>query len=306
MAVKFQDYYQTLGVPRDASAEQIQRAYRKLAKQYHPDHNKSPEAEARFKQVNEAYEVLKDPTKRQRYDQLGKNWQAGQDFRPPPGFEDFGGFEFRGGPNAHGFSFHGGGQFSDFFEALFGQHFRRAGGGSADRGGAGDPFAGFSQRQQAQPQEQEAAITVSLHEAHHGSSRSLQLQGPDGTRSIEVQIPPGTKPGQKIRLRGQHLLLKVNVAPDPRFSIDGHHLTTDVAVSPATAALGGEVDVPTLDGHVTMTIPAGTSSGGKLRLKGKGLGGKGDLFVRLRITVPKTMTDEQRKLYEQLRELEKK
>ncbi|MCC6680580.1 MAG: DnaJ domain-containing protein [Phycisphaeraceae bacterium] len=302
MAVKFQDYYQTLGVPRDATAEQIQRAYRKLAKQYHPDRNKGLEAESKFKQVSEAYEVLKDPAKRQRYDQLGENWQAGQEFRPPPGFE---GFEFRGGPNAHGFSFHGGGQFSDFFEALFGQHMRRAGGASG-----GDPFAGFAHQHDhfrgRGPQEQEAAITVSLHEAHHGCSRSLQLQGPDGNKTIEVQIPPATKPGQKIRLRGQHLLLKVNVAPDPRFSIDGHNLTTEIAVSPATAALGGEVDVPTLDGDVTLTVPPGATSGGggKLRLKGKGLGGKGDLFVRLRIAVPKTLTDEQRKLYEQLKKLD--
>lgn len=295
MAVKFQDYYETLGVKRDASPDDIQRAYRKLARQYHPDVNKSPEAEAKFKQASEAYEVLKDAEKRRKYDTLGANWKAGQEFRPPPG-SGFEGFEFRSGDGAHGFNFRGGGQFSDFFEALFGQHMRGTPGS--------DPFSGFSQQHDNFRGEQEAEISVSLTEAHRGSTRSLTLQTPQGNKSIDVKIPAGTKPGQKVRLRGEGLVLKINVASDPRFTVDGADLVTDVPVSPALAALGGKVDVPTLDGNVTMTIPAGTSSGAKLRLKDKGIGGKGDLFARIRIVIPKKLTEAERKLYEQLRDLD--
>jgi len=304
MAVKFQDYYETLGVKRDASQEAIQRAYRKLARQYHPDMNKSPEAEAKFKQASEAYEVLKDAEKRKKYDTLGRNWKAGQEFRPPPGsgFEGFENFEFQGGNGAHGFHFRGGGQFSDFFEALFGQHM------GAPGSSGHDPFAGFSQAHDRDDfRGQEAEISISLTEAHRGTTRALTLQSPDGsTKTIDVKIPGGTKPGQKIRLRGEGLLLKIHVAPDPRFTIDGADLVADVPISPALAALGGKVDVPTLDGDVTMTLPPGTSSGAKLRLKNKGLGGKGDLFARVKIVIPKKLTDQERELYEKLRELDQK
>src|SRR5690606_2072499 len=226
MAVKFQDYYETLGVKRDASPEQIQRAYRKLARQYHPDVNKSAEADAKFKQASEVYEVLKDPEKRRKYDRLGKNWKAGQEFRPPPGsgFEGFENFEFRSAPgDGRGFQFRGGGQFSDFFEALFGEQMRR---------GGRDPFAEFTGgATHAPPREQEAEIVISLTEAHRGTTRSLTLQNPDGsTKTIDVKIPAGTRAGQKIRLRGEGLVLKVNVAPDPRFTVEGGNLTTDVAI----------------------------------------------------------------------------
>ncbi len=326
MAVKFQDYYDTLGVPRDASQEQIQQAYRKLARQHHPDVNKGPEAEAKFKQISEAYEVLKDPEKRKRYDKLGKDWKHGQEFRPPPGFEDIH-FEFGGNGRGGGFSFQPGGQFSDFFEALFGdtggargrggfggrsgfeQMFRQAErGGGGGRSGAGPRGAGGAPG--AQP-EQEAELTISLHEAFHGTTRRLDLQGPEGRKTVDVKVPPGTTSGSKIRLRGQGLVLKVNVAPDPRFEVHGRDLTTEVTIQPWQAALGDKVEAPTPEGKVTLTVPAGTSSGAKLRLRGKGMPARGkhaepgDLFVRVMIGVPKSLTDEQRRLYEQLKKLER-
>lgn len=297
MSVKFKDYYETLGVARDAAADEIKRAYRKLAQQFHPDRNKEADAEKKFAEVGEAYEVLSDPEKREKYDRLGADWKAGQDFRPPPGYEHA---HFRGGPGS------GGGGFetvdaSDFFEALFGGAPRGPGGRShfeemfRQAGSAGPASAGPAQRQ-----EQQADLTVSLTEAHHGTTRRLNLQGPDGQQSIEVKVPAGTKPGSKLRLREHGLLLKIHVAPDPRFEIAGNHLTTDIKLSPWEAALGAKVDVPTLDGTVTMTIPPGTGSGGRLRLSEKGLGGKGDLFVRIQIAVPKELTDTERKLFEQL------
>lgn len=292
MSVKFKDYYDTLGVARDAGADEIKRAYRKLAQQFHPDRNKEPDAEKKFAEVGEAYEVLSDPEKREKYDRLGANWKAGQDFRPPPGYEHA---HFRGG-GGHGFET---ADFSDFFESIFGgaprgrggrshfeEMFRQAGGASAG----------------ARPvQEQQADLTISLTEAHHGTTRRLDLQGPDGHQTIDVKVPAGTKPGSKLRLREHSLLLKIHVAPDPRFEIAGTNLTTDVKLSPWEAALGAKVDVPTLDGTVTMTIPPGTSSGGRLRLSEKGLGGKGDLFVRVQIAVPKELTDTERDLFEQLK-----
>jgi len=296
--MKFQDYYQTLGVKRDASQDEIQRAYRKLARQYHPDLNQSEDASEKFKQVGEAYEVLKDPEKRERFDTLGENWKAGQDFRPPPGWE--GQFRGAGGPGTGGFQFEAGGQFSDFFEAIFSQ-MGGGPGGSPGGGGHGQGFGG----PQARPL-QEAPISISLHEAFHGTTRSLDLQGPQGRKTLEVKIPAGTTQGSKIRLAGEGLILKVSTAPDPRFVLEGRNLTTDVTLAPYQAALGDKVDVPTLDGTVTLNIPAGASSGQKLRLKGKGLPSAkspaGDLFVRLMITVPKTLSDKQRELYEQLRD----
>lgn len=300
MAVKFQDYYQTLGVKRDASQEEIQRAYRKLARKYHPDMNKEPGASDKFKQIGEAYEVLKDPEKRQKYDTLGENWKAGQEFRPPPGWE--GQFRGAGGAGGGGFQFETGGQFSDFFEAIFSQMGGAHGGGRPE--GFGSQFRGAQGRPQAAPM-QEAPISISLHEAFHGSTRSLQLQGPAGQKSVEVKIPPGTTHGAKIRLAGEGLILKVSVAHDPRFTLTGRDLTTDVKLAPWQAALGGKVDVETMQGTVSMNIPAGANSGQKLRLKGKGLpsrkGSPGDLFVRLMIAVPKELTDRERELYEQLK-----
>ena len=312
MAVKFQDYYQTLGLKRDAAADEIKRAYRKLAQQYHPDRNKEADAAEKFSQIGEAYEVLKDPEKRKLYDRYGQNYKAGQDFRPPPGFEGFGGGGGRGrgaGGRAGGFAFEGQ-DMSDFFRQMFGGG---GGGGFGDAAG-GNPFGhghGGGGRATAPPREQEAQITVSLHEAYHGSTRQLHLTDPDsptgGTKKIDVKIPAGVKPGSKVRLKGEHLLLKINVAPDPRFHVEGTQLTTDLTLTPAQAALGTKADVTTLDGTVTLTIPPGTSSGRRLRLAGKGLGpakDRGDLLARVQIAVPKTLTDSQRQLYQQLRELE--
>ncbi len=308
MGVKFQDYYQTLGVKRDASQEEIQRAYRKLARQYHPDMNKDEGADAKFKQVSEAYEVLKDPDKRKRYDTLGANWQAGQEFRPPPGWEG----RFRGAGNpggGGGFQFNAGGQFSDFFEAIFGQMAAGSGGGSGGASGFEEFFGGA--RQQARPQAapmQEAPISISLHEAFHGSTRTLQLQGPSGQKSVEVKIPAGTTHGAKIRLAGEGLILKVTVAHDPRFTLVGRDLTTDLTLAPWQAALGDKAEVQTMEEAVSLNIPAGSSSGQKLRLKGKGLpnpkagADAGDLYVRLMIAVPKPLTDRERELYEQLKD----
>jgi len=306
MPVRFEDYYKTLGVARDATAEQIKRAYRNLARQWHPDRNKSDDAEKKFAQIGEAYEVLSDPEKREKYDRLGSNWKAGQEFRPPPGY---GGFDPSGGGGGGGFTFEGS-QFSDFFESLFG---RGAGGG---RGGGVDLNDLFAQagrggggraggRRVAAEQEHE--LTVSLHEAFHGTTRSLSLQGPGGAKTIDVKIPAGSTNGTKIRLKEHGLMLRVNVADDPRFTLDGRNLTTTVDLTPADAALGGKVEVPTMTGPVTMTVPPGTSSGARLRLKGKGLpspgkqGQPGDLFARTRIVVPKSLSDEQRELYEKLR-----
>lgn len=308
MAVTFQDYYKTLGVKRDASQDDIQRAYRKLARKYHPDMNKESDASERFKQVGEAYEVLKDPEKRKRYDTLGADWKAGQQFRPPPGWEG----QFHGGTggpgNAGGFQFQAGGQFSDFFEAIFGQMAGAHGGGSGASGGAAgfeQMFGGAGHADQRAAPMQEASITLTLDDAFHGSTRRLDLQGPAGRKTVEVKIPQGTTDGAKIRLAGEGLILKINLEKHPRFTLDGRNLTTDASLAPWQAALGDKVDVKTLDGTVSLNIPPGTSSGQKLRLKGKGLpnprGVAGDLFVRLMIAVPKNLGDRERELYEQLK-----
>lgn len=313
MAVKFQDYYQTLGVKRDASQQEIQRAYRKLARQYHPDMNKADDASDKFKQIGEAYEVLKDPEKRKKYDTLGENWKAGQDFRPPPGWEQmFRGGGGRGTSGSGGFEFHSGGQFSDFFEAIFGQMAGAPGSGAPGSGGGrsasfDDLFGSPHQRQHTQQPApmQEAPITITLDEAFHGATRRLDLQGPAGRKTVEIKIPKGTTQGAKIRLAGEGLILKVKVAPHPRFTTVGRDLNTDVKLAPWQAALGDRVDVKTLDGTVSLNVPPGSSSGQKLRLKGKGLpnlkGPAGDLFVRLMIELPKRLTDRERELYEQLK-----
>ncbi len=290
MGVKFQDYYQTLGVARDASQAEIQRAYRQLARKYHPDINKEPGAEAKFKHVGEAYEVLKDPDKRKKYDQLGQDWKAGQDFRPPPGYENFS-FNF-GGPGGRQGNFRPGG-FSDFFEMFFNQS-----------GGQASPFddmMGGARQQRAAP-EQETQLTITLEEAHRGAARQLQLQGPGGNKKIDVKIPAGATDGMKMRLKGQGIVLKIHIAKHARFEIDGKNLTTTIDIAPWEAALGAKVPIKTLDGDVSLTIPPGTSSGGRLRLRDKGLGGKGDLFVRLRIVVPKELTDKEKELFEQLKD----
>jgi curved DNA-binding protein len=297
MAVAFRDYYEALGVPRDASNEDIRRAYRKLARQYHPDVNKAPDAEDRFKEISEAYEVLRDDEKRQRYDRLGQNWKAGQDVSGSSGFEGFEGFGNGGGVQ---FDFGEGADFSDFFEGMFGGR-----GGHGRRRGGGGGFGGFSSR----GSDREAVLELSLEEAARGGKRTLSLG--DG-RDFEVNIPPGVRDGQRIRLAGEggggmgggpagDLFLRVKLKPHPRFKVNGRDLTTDLPVTPWEGALGATVEVPTLDGTAKVKLPAGSSCGRRLRLRGEGLG-DGDLYARVRIDVPKKLTKTERELFEQLAE----
>ena len=334
MPAKFQDYYQSLGVARGATQDEIQGAYRTMARKYHPDMNKEPAAEAKFKEISEAYEVLKDPEKRKKYDTLGANWKQGQEFRPPPGWTgarpggtrvDFGGGG-RGGAAQ--------GDFSDFFESIFG------GGGGMGGGGFGnDDFAeamrggraaggGGGRGRRAQPrqgQTHEVEITISLADAFHGATRRISLsstdeEGDESTKNFDVRIPSGVTDGSTIRLSGQggeghsggpagDLLLKVNIAPDPRFRLDPAHKHTLLVTLPIAAweaALGAKVPLATMDGEITITVPPGSASGQKLRIKGKGLpnktGDHGDLYAELKIVVPKTLSDEERKAWEAIRD----
>jgi curved DNA-binding protein len=317
MSVKYEDYYKTLGVSRTAPADEIQQAYRRLARKYHPDVNKEKGAEAKFKHINEAYEVLKDPEKRKRYDELGENWKAGQEFRPPPGWEGT-----RGGRRAANVDAGDFGGFSDFFDAIFG------GGGFGQRAGSWSTAArgnGSKRRQHAEPgQDLEAEITISLADVFHGTTRRIDLQSaePDEhgralTKSLDVKIPAGTSEGSTIRLAGQghpspfggspgDLLLRVHVAPDARFDVSGSDLTTVLPITPSEAVLGAKVSVPLFVAEAVVTIPPGSQSGQRLRLRGKGLpkrgrhGEHGDMLVELRIVVPKEPNPEERALYEQL------
>lgn len=290
MAVGFRDYYEVLGVPRGASDEEIRSAYRKLAREYHPDVNSDPGAEDRFKEVSEAYEVLRDPEKREKYERLGANWKAGEDVSGASGF----GGGFAGG-DGQGFS--DGGGFSDFFESFFG-----------GRRGASGGFEGFSMR----GGDQEATIEVTLEEAARGGKQKISLA--DG-RDFEVRIPPGVRDGQKIRLAGQggegasggpagDLYLRVRIKRHPRFRREGDDLVVEVPVAPWEAALGATVPVPTLDGNAKVKVPAGSSSGRRLRLRGEGMPGpggrKGDLYASVRIVVPKALEKRERELFEEL------
>jgi curved DNA-binding protein len=303
MPVAFQDYYEVLGVSRDATADEIRQAYRKLARTYHPDVNKERDAEDRFKQISEAYDVLRDPDKRERYDRFGSNWRAGQDVSGASGFED----AFRAGD---GFGDarvdFGDSDFSDFFENVFGRR-RGAGGGRAG-------FDGFSMR----GNDREAVLELALEEAARGGKRWLSLG--DG-RSLEVDIPRGVRDGQRIRLAGEggagagggppgDLFLRVRLKPHPRFRVEGRDLYVDLAVSPWEAALGAQVPVPTLEGNAQVKVPSGSSSGRRLRLRGQGLPGSGgaqagDLYVVLTIRVPKKLTKKERELFERLASVSK-
>jgi curved DNA-binding protein len=307
MGIKFQDYYETLGVGRTASQDEIKRAYRKLARQYHPDVNpKDKHAEAKFKAVGEAYEALKDPDKRKKYDSLGQNWKTGQDFTPPPGYENIH-THFGGQADGRGFGF-GGGNFSDFFETIFG------------RGGMDGFNMGGDRRSDPAPQTgptHESSITISLTEAYRGGTRQVTLQDPvDGSRkTYQVKIPAGITSGTKVRLAGQggqsrgggkpgDLLLKVEIAPDPRFEVDGHDLIAQLPISPWEAALGAKVPIETIDGKVELKVHAGAQSGQKLRVREKGLpvrGGKhGDLILHLKIVVPRPLSNREKELFESL------
>ncbi|MFZ5647709.1 MAG: DnaJ C-terminal domain-containing protein [Bacillota bacterium] len=325
MSVKFQDYYETLGVSRNATEKEIKAAYRKLARKWHPDLHTDKDkasAEEKFKQINEAYEVLSDPEKRAKYDRLGSNWRAGDNFQPPPDMEGF-----------HFYTGGGTGGFSDFFETLFGGAGTFARAGRAERRGP------------VQSRDVESDLDLTLEEAYRGGEKSIQLStreicpqcGGDGyeydnfckqcggtgvrnnVKKLTVKIPPGVRDGSRIRLKGQggegfgggargDLYLKVRLLPHPVFRVEGADLETEVVLRPEQAVLGDQVTVPTLDGPVEMKVPPGTGAGRRLRLRGKGLPareGRGDLYVRVKIDIPTHISAREEDLYRQLAELKK-
>lgn len=310
----YKDYYALLGVPRTADQSTITKAYKKLAKKYHPDLNPGDaRAEEKFKDINEAYEVLKDPKKRQYYDQLGPDWEKAQHFGGFGGGQGgFGGFD---GQNVR-FTFNGqdmggmnGSGFSDFFESLFGN----------GRGGGGDPFASFGggRRQTYRGRDLTAKITLPLEEVQKGCTRTFTVNADGRTRTLQVNIPAGIKDGGKLRLAGQgeagpagpgDVLVEVRYADHPLFKRDGRDLTCVVPVTPWDAVLGGTVRVPTLEGEVEIRLPAGSSSGRKMRLRGKGLGPagqRGDLYAQVEISVPTQLTDEETELWRKLASVSK-
>ena len=305
--MEYKDYYKIMGVGRDASEEDIKRAYRRLARKYHPDVSKEPDAEARFKEVGEAYAVLRDPEKRAAYDQLGRDWKQGQDFRPPPDWDA--GFEFRGG----GFEGAEAGAFSDFFESLFGHGFR----GASARGTRG----GFK----ARGEDHHAKVLIDIADAYVGATRNITLSTPkvdsDGhvsttQRSLNVKIPKGIRQGQRIRLAGQgapgigggpagDLYLEIEFRPHDVFRVDGQDVYMDLPLTPWEAALGAKVKVPTPGGKVVdLTVPKGSGGGRRLRLKGHGIPGPaaGDLYVVPRVTVPPADSPKAKALFEQMAE----
>ncbi|HWZ62190.1 MAG TPA: DnaJ C-terminal domain-containing protein [Steroidobacteraceae bacterium] len=313
--MEYRDYYQILGVKRAAAADEIKTAYRRLARKYHPDVSKEKNAEEHFKEVQEAYEVLRDPEKRAAYDQLGAEWKSGQQFRPPP---DWGsGFEFdgaapgaragrarpQGGAQQGGFDEEG---YSEFFSSLF---------------GGGSPFSGT---RRGGGRDHHARVDLDLEQAFHGATSTLELKRPelksDGTvevhtHTVRVTIPPGVTEGQLIRLAGQgepaaeggragDLYLEAHVLPHRLYQLDGRDVTLTLPIAPWEAALGATVTVPTLGGAVEMHIPAGAQSGQKLRLRGRGLPGQppGDAYVQLKVVLPPANSPEAKALYAEMRE----
>lgn len=318
MAVEFKDYYATLGVPRTATDDELKKAFRALARKYHPDVAKDKKsAEEKFKEINEAYEVLSHPENRKKYDQLGANWKQGAGFQPPPGWDQSGGGRRRGtrpgqGPEPE-FQFHGTG-FSDFFEQFFSRGGGQAGGFGGDMGNG----AGFAQR----GQDVAGDLAVSLDEVQNGAVRSVSLRstdpqtGEDETQTFKVRIPAGVQDGQRIRVGGKggagsggaaagDLILTVRYSAHPDFRAEGADLHSDVELAPWEAVLGTTVAVPTLDSSVTLKIPAGTNNGQQLRVRGRGLpkgasADKGDLYVTLVVKLPAELSPEERTLWEQL------
>ena len=313
MAVQFRDYYETLGVSKTASEDEIRSAFRKLARKYHPDVAKDKKtAEEKFKQINEAYEVLSDPEKRRKYDQLGEHWNQPGGFQPPPqwGGGQPGDFRWGGGQDG-GVEFEFGGTgFSDFFEAFFG-------------GGRGrSAFGGFGQRGAVAERghDVEADIMVTLEEALHGSTRQVSLRraGSKKTETYQVKIPRGVREGQRIRLAGQgeagerggksgDLFLRVRLARHPDFSVEGSDLVHEVKIAPWQAVLGDQLIVPTLEGNARLKLPPGTQGGQRFRLRERGLPGvsgqRGDLYVVVQIALPKKLTEREREIWEQLARL---
>jgi DnaJ-class molecular chaperone len=323
MAVEYKDYYKILGVPRTATDKEIKAAYRKLARKHHPDVNKNdPKAEARFKEINEANEVLSDPAKRQRYDQVGSDWGS---FRPAPG----------GGPGGTGagggYTVDLGGEdfggFSDFFRTIFSGGYGGATSGRAPSGGAGQGgFGGFEEvfrQSQGGPvtgQDVETPVELTLEEVLRGTTRTLQIGEGARSRKVEVKIPPGVRDGSRVRVAGEggtgarggsrgDLYLRVKVIPHPLFERKGEDLQVAVTVPLTTAVLGGEVSVPTLDGPVGIKVPAGSRPGRVFRLRNHGLprleagGGRGDVMATLGVDLPSTVGDRERELFEELKRL---
>jgi curved DNA-binding protein len=301
--MEFKDYYKIMGVERNATQDEIKRAYRKLARKYHPDVSTEADAEAKFKDLGEASEVLRDPEKRAAYDQLGSQWRAGQEFRPPPGWDA--GFEFSGAPRGAPGEF----GFSDFFEELFGRA----------RPGRGGPRQGSVDWQ---GEDHHARVLIDLEDSFHGATRTITLRAPELTpdghvvarhRNLQVRIPRGVRPGQQIRLAGQgapgtgsagpgDLYLEVEFQPHERYRIDGGDLHMSLPIAPWEAALGGTVRAATPGGPVELKIPPGSQSGRTLRLKGRGLPGKrpGDLYAELQIVIPPASSEKARAAWREL------
>jgi curved DNA-binding protein len=296
--MKYKDYYKILGVERNAGEDDIKKAYRKLARKYHPDVSKEANAKEKFQEVSEAYETLRDKEKRAAYDSLGSGFRQGQDFRPPPDW-----FDRFGADRGEDL---GGVDLSELFESL--GAFGRATSFGRGRGGRRGPAKAFP------GEDYEVPVRLTLEEAFRGTERTVQL---DGGRSFTARIPPGATDGQRLRLRGKgapganggppgDLFLQIHLEPHPLFRVSGHDLDLEVPLAPWEAALGAQIEIPTMTGRVTMKVPEGSKAGQKLRLAGKGLpkpgGGAGDLYAVLGIEVPNPLTDMEKKLFEELRQ----
>ncbi len=315
--MEYKDYYKTLGVSKNATQDEIKKAYRKLAVKYHPDKTKGDKAkEEMFKEINEAYEVLKDPEKRKKYDQLGANWKQYENFQAGGGQGGFDWSQFYGGSPGGGggsYSFEGdAGDFSEFFRNIFGGGFGGASGYSRNTG-----YGGSYRRAARKGQDYVSEMSITFDEAYNGTTRIINLDG----KKLRIKLKPGTRDGQKIKLAGKggpgmnggpagDLILTIKVLPDPRFKREGNDLYADLPIDVPTAVLGGKVPVNTPDGKsVMLNIPAGTSCGKKLRLRGKGMPiyehptRHGDLYVTTKIVVPQTLTKEQKELYEKLKKI---
>lgn len=304
--MQYKDYYEILGVERNSSDAAIKKAYRKLARQYHPDINKELGAQERFQEISEAYEVLSDAEKRERYDQLGASWKQGQDFTPPPGWENVH-FEFSGN-GASGFGFSGHGGFSDFFESIF---------GDTMGGGARSGFQSMNEFSQSprQPVTEEVELRISLEEAWRGGKKAIKVYSGNrgNSKSYNLNIPAGARDGLKLRLaeqgsNGADLLVCIRIASDKRFKVKGTDIHTDLVITPAQAALGDTVELWLPVGKAKLKLQPGTSSGKRLKLGGKGLkkqdGSHGDLYAVVKIKVPEQLSDKQRMLYERLQKLD--
>lgn len=306
--MEYKDYYKILGIDKSASQDDIKKAYRRLARKYHPDVSTEKDAEDHFKEIKEAYEVLGDPEKRQKYDTLGSNWQAGDQFDPRG--QGFGGAGDFSGFTSQTFTDADFDDFSDFFAEIFGGGRRRSGGGNPFGGGFGEQF---QQRQQPQRgQDVETKLTIGLQEALKGTERSLRLRTASGEKNLSVKIPAGIKEGQKIRLSGQgnpgqqggpkgDLFVKVSIQVPQGYEIKEGNIFQDVAITPWEAALGDKINVHTLHGQINVKVPAGSQSGKTLRLKNKGMpiskSKKGDYFLVLQIYVPQPQTEEDKQFY---------